>query len=78
MIEREQKLRTVSVRLSAVFVFVSGRFLRELILLFVLFLSGKSAADVALGFVDVKDDARLIGERRVNLQKALGNILMYS
>ena len=43
----------------------------------VLFLRGKSAADVAFGFVDVQNDARLGGKGRIDLFEAFRDVLMY-
>ena len=43
----------------------------------ILLLCRHPAADVPLGLVDVQHLARLRRERRVDLRKALGDVLMY-
>ena len=43
----------------------------------ILLLCRHPAADVALGLVDVQHLARLRRERRVDLRKALGDVLMF-
>lgn len=43
----------------------------------VFFLRGKSAADVAFGFVDVQNDARLGGKGRIDLFEAFRDVLMF-
>lgn len=40
----------------------------------VFFLRGKSAADVAFGFVDVQNDARLGGKGRIDLFEAFRDV----
>lgn len=46
-------------------------------LVLVLLLRRQAAADVALGLVDVQNDAGLGGEGRVDVDEAVGNVLMY-
>lgn len=43
-----------------------------------IFLScGKSAADMTLRLIDIKNFPCLLGKRRIHLHKALGDVFMY-